>query len=177
MQSEESAKYLSNTKDEVAGEANVSTDCNNSAGAQADIIQNDIGTHFHGSRERSVETARKSRKNSPYKSAKKRPRNVTSSTQNEARTVSCDINGRLDKQKEELATEPKICKMILKSRRKGKKKQKCGSFTRRLWSDDEDDAIMGLVQKYGIRKWTLISRKLQEEYQIYGRSGKQCRER
>ena len=60
---------------------------------------------------------------------------------------------------------------------KAKERRKYGAFTRRLWSDDEDEAIIKLVKKYGIRKWTLISRRLQEEYQIYGRSGKQCRER
>ena len=62
-------------------------------------------------------------------------------------------------------------------KKRGKKKQKFGSFTRRLWNDVEDEAIIELVSKYGIRKWTLISKKLQEEYHIYGRSGKQCRER
>eukprot|EP01022_Parablepharisma_sp_SALTPOND_P034023 TRINITY_DN902_c0_g1_i2.p2 TRINITY_DN902_c0_g1~~TRINITY_DN902_c0_g1_i2.p2 ORF type:complete len:263 (+),score=32.00 TRINITY_DN902_c0_g1_i2:1061-1849(+) len=62
-------------------------------------------------------------------------------------------------------------------RRKLKKKPKSGSFTRRLWNDLEDQAIRNLVSKYGIKKWTLISKRLQEEYHIYGRSGKQCRER
>jgi myb proto-oncogene protein len=50
-------------------------------------------------------------------------------------------------------------------------------FSRRLWTDEEDRAITTLVQRHGIRKWTLISRKLQDQYHIYGRSGKQCRER
>lgn len=62
-------------------------------------------------------------------------------------------------------------------KRKAKEKRKLKTFTRRLWGDDEDRAIAKLVKKYGIKKWTLISRKLQEEHQIYGRSGKQCRER
>lgn len=62
-------------------------------------------------------------------------------------------------------------------KRKIKERRKLKTFTRRLWGDDEDKAITKLVKKYGIKKWTLISRKLQEEYQIYGRSGKQCRER
>lgn len=64
-----------------------------------------------------------------------------------------------------------------KLRRKAKKRQKYGSFTRRLWKDEEDEAINSLVDKYGIRRWTLISKKLQEEFGINGRSGKQCRER
>jgi len=49
--------------------------------------------------------------------------------------------------------------------------------TRRLWTKEEDEAITQLVKQYGIRKWTLISKKLQERYGIHGRSGKQCRER
>lgn len=64
-----------------------------------------------------------------------------------------------------------------KGKRKAKEKRKYSSFTRRLWSENEDIAIISLVNKYGIRKWTLISRKLHDEYKIYGRSGKQCRER
>jgi hypothetical protein len=63
------------------------------------------------------------------------------------------------------------------TKRKPKEKRKLKTFTRRLWGDEEDKAIAKLVKKYGIKKWTLISRKLQEEHQIYGRSGKQCRER
>lgn len=63
-------------------------------------------------------------------------------------------------------------------RRSGRKRRSRGStFTRKLWNDEEDDAILSLVQTYGIRRWTLISKKLQENYHIHGRSGKQCRER
>lgn len=51
------------------------------------------------------------------------------------------------------------------------------SFKRRLWTIEEDQAITSLVEQHGIRKWTLISKKLQEKFHIYGRSGKQCRER
>jgi hypothetical protein len=47
---------------------------------------------------------------------------------------------------------------------------------RRLWTQEEDDTITRLVREYGIRKWTLISKKL-KQYGIHGRSGKQCRER
>lgn len=64
-----------------------------------------------------------------------------------------------------------------KSKEKFKQKHRYGSFTRRLWNEHEDEAITNLIKKFGIKKWTLISRKLQEDYQIYGRSGKQCRER
>ncbi len=59
----------------------------------------------------------------------------------------------------------------------GKKGRKDISSTRRLWTKEEDEAITQLVKHYGIRKWTLISKKLQERYGIHGRSGKQCRER
>jgi len=65
----------------------------------------------------------------------------------------------------------------LQKKKKTKERRKLKTFTRRLWGDEEDKAIAKLVKKYGIKKWTLISRKLQEEHQIYGRSGKQCRER
>ena len=41
----------------------------------------------------------------------------------------------------------------------------------------EDDAIIELVRKYGIRKWTIVSQKMEELFMMKGRSGKQCRER
>jgi len=67
-----------------------------------------------------------------------------------------------------------------KSKRKkvGKKTtRKYSSFIRRLWTDKEDKAILKLTKEYGVKNWTLVAKKLQEEYHIYGRSGKQCRER
>ena len=57
------------------------------------------------------------------------------------------------------------------------KEKKTKSFTRRLWNEEEDNVILKLVKDYGTKKWTLIAKKLQEVYKIYGRSGKQCRER
>ena len=66
---------------------------------------------------------------------------------------------------------------VNESKKNKKKRRGTPGFTRRLWNDVEDDAISTLVIKYGIKKWTLISRKLKEEYGISGRSGKQCRER
>eukprot|EP00826_Nyctotherus_ovalis_P037327 TRINITY_DN3397_c0_g3_i6.p2 TRINITY_DN3397_c0_g3~~TRINITY_DN3397_c0_g3_i6.p2 ORF type:complete len:138 (+),score=30.48 TRINITY_DN3397_c0_g3_i6:113-526(+) len=66
---------------------------------------------------------------------------------------------------------------LTKSKREAKQKKKLETFTRRLWMTEEDTAIGKLVEKYGIKKWTLISKKLQEEYRINGRTGKQCRER
>jgi len=48
---------------------------------------------------------------------------------------------------------------------------------RRAWSEIEDKAIRELVEKYGIRKWTVVAQKMEEVYRLNGRSGKQCRER
>jgi hypothetical protein len=48
---------------------------------------------------------------------------------------------------------------------------------RRAWTEIEDKAISELVQKYGIRKWTVVAQKMEELYNLRGRSGKQCRER
>jgi hypothetical protein len=48
---------------------------------------------------------------------------------------------------------------------------------RRAWSEIEDKAIKELVEKYGIRKWTVVAQKMEEVYKLIGRSGKQCRER
>ena len=48
---------------------------------------------------------------------------------------------------------------------------------RKLWSEEEDCAVRKLVSKYGVRKWALISKKICEQFHIYGRTGKQCRER
>jgi len=48
---------------------------------------------------------------------------------------------------------------------------------RRAWSEIEDKAIRELVDKYGIRKWTVVAQKMEEVYRLNGRSGKQCRER
>ncbi len=58
-----------------------------------------------------------------------------------------------------------------------KRKKHTPGFTRRLWNGDEDKAIAELVKQYGTKRWSLIARKLEEEFHISGRSGKQCRER
>lgn len=62
-------------------------------------------------------------------------------------------------------------------RRRASKHKKENRFTRRHWNQEEDDAITELIAKYGIKKWSLVARKLQEIFGITGRSGKQCRER
>eukprot|EP00826_Nyctotherus_ovalis_P010474 TRINITY_DN12758_c0_g1_i5.p2 TRINITY_DN12758_c0_g1~~TRINITY_DN12758_c0_g1_i5.p2 ORF type:complete len:151 (-),score=26.11 TRINITY_DN12758_c0_g1_i5:549-1001(-) len=66
---------------------------------------------------------------------------------------------------------------VQKRQEKKRLKEVQGSFRRRLWTREEDEAIRSLVEEYGIRKWTQISKKLQDRYHIHGRYGKQCRER
>ena len=41
----------------------------------------------------------------------------------------------------------------------------------------EDAAISGLVQEYGIEDWTKIATKLRDRLGMQRRTGKQCRER
>mmetsp|Transcript_27366 Transcript_27366/g.49257 ORF Transcript_27366/g.49257 Transcript_27366/m.49257 type:complete len:249 (+) Transcript_27366:95-841(+) len=48
---------------------------------------------------------------------------------------------------------------------------------RRPWNPTEDCAIVELVELYGTKQWTVISDRLQVDFGIKGRSGKQCRER
>jgi hypothetical protein len=58
---------------------------------------------------------------------------------------------------------------------KGEKKKTARG--KRLWERFEDEAVEQLVQKYGVKKWSLIAEKLNTEYKIKARNGKQCRER
>lgn len=48
---------------------------------------------------------------------------------------------------------------------------------RRVWSKEEDEAIKILVAQYGTKSWSLIAEHIIKDHKIYGRSGKQCRER
>lgn len=81
------------------------------------------------------------------------------------------------KRKRQSMKELRSVKVKKKAQRKREKGRLHGSFKRRLWTKEEDEAITSLVKQHGIRKWTLISKKLQEKYHIHGRYGKQCRER
>ena len=45
------------------------------------------------------------------------------------------------------------------------------------WSQEEDKAIITLVNEYGTENWILISNELNKLYKKTNRSGKQCRER
>lgn len=60
---------------------------------------------------------------------------------------------------------------------KQKKLRRKQRYSRKLWSEEEDEAISQLVEAYGTRRWTYIAKKLQESFHVFGRSGKQCRER
>ena len=42
---------------------------------------------------------------------------------------------------------------------------------------EEDEAIISLVNEYGTKDWTLISKMVKQKYGIKKRSAKQCRER
>ncbi|CAM9186822.1 unnamed protein product, partial [Choristocarpus tenellus] len=48
---------------------------------------------------------------------------------------------------------------------------------RRVWSNEEDEAIRELVRKHGTASWTAIAEYLDLEFGIRERSGKQCWER
>ena len=48
---------------------------------------------------------------------------------------------------------------------------------RKLWIQEEDDALRKLVGKYGIRKWAIVSKEISKKFRGYSRTGKQCRER
>jgi hypothetical protein len=56
-------------------------------------------------------------------------------------------------------------------------RKESSSKKRSPWSKEEDDAITQLVEDFGTKNWTLIANKIAEIYNIFNRSGKQCRER
>ena len=47
----------------------------------------------------------------------------------------------------------------------------------RVWTDEEDEAIRRAVSKLGTKSWALISESISKDNSIFGRTGKQCRER
>ena len=51
------------------------------------------------------------------------------------------------------------------------------SGDRRVWTTEEDEAIRTLVTRYGTRSWSVIAEHIISDYNIIGRTGKQCRER
>lgn len=48
---------------------------------------------------------------------------------------------------------------------------------RKVWGEREDKILKYLREERGERKWATIARILEQEFDIPGRSGKQCRER
>lgn len=61
------------------------------------------------------------------------------------------------------------CKLQLKQ---FKKQQK-----RKPWSASEDEAIRKLVSANGTQQWAIIAKRLEIDFNVKDRSGKQCRER
>ena len=50
-------------------------------------------------------------------------------------------------------------------------------YERRAWTIGEDEAIVRLVNKYGTKRWSIISEQLNKEAFSVERTGKQCRTR
>lgn len=48
---------------------------------------------------------------------------------------------------------------------------------RKPWTSSEDEAIRKLVSSSGTQQWATIAKRLEIEFNLKGRSGKQCRER
>jgi hypothetical protein len=48
---------------------------------------------------------------------------------------------------------------------------------KRPWSVEEDRLLQYVFESSHLSKWSHIARKLQEDYAIKGRNGKQCKER
>jgi hypothetical protein len=55
--------------------------------------------------------------------------------------------------------------------------EECVNEYRRVWTEEEDQAIEYLVAKYGVKSWASIAEKIDTFHNIKGRTGKQCRER
>jgi hypothetical protein len=56
-------------------------------------------------------------------------------------------------------------------------KHKGKGYKRKLWTKSEDVAIIKLVKEIGECNWGFIAERMNTDYQIKGRTGKQCRER
>ena len=52
-----------------------------------------------------------------------------------------------------------------------------GQQKRKPWCSTEDEAIRALVKSNGTQHWATVAKRLETEFGIKGRSGKQCRER
>jgi len=87
---------------------------------------------------------------------------VTSSNMDESN------NSRKRKQNGKSPSRPK--KIQKKSKMK-KKVKKPKNYIKGAWTEEEDELLRSLVEKYGPKRWSLIAQNLP------GRIGKQCRER
>lgn len=56
-------------------------------------------------------------------------------------------------------------------------KLKGNQMERRPWTPYEDQVLKNLFEKVRLNKWSLIARRMEEEFKLAPRSGKQCRER
>ena len=111
----------------------------------------------------------------PQLSSKTEKRKCTSSKNNPKKTAGKEIELILA-QKRHITKTINTENKHLKSKKRTKKNIK-SKGNRRLWEDFEDKAVRDLVGKYGVKKWVLIAKKLEEMYNIKDRNGKQCRER
>ena len=48
---------------------------------------------------------------------------------------------------------------------------------RKIWTQEEDRVLLEIIQVRKIKKWSAIARCMETEYNLFGRTGKQCRER
>ena len=46
---------------------------------------------------------------------------------------------------------------------------------KQAWTPNEDQILKNLYEKVKISKWSLIAKKMQEEYKVTVRTGRQCR--
>jgi len=46
---------------------------------------------------------------------------------------------------------------------------------RRPWTPYEDGVLKNLYEKVKLNKWSLIARRMEDEYHLSPRTGKQCR--
>ena len=46
---------------------------------------------------------------------------------------------------------------------------------RKAWTKDEDEALLQIIQVRKIKRWNDVSKAMELDFNIYGRTGKQCR--
>lgn len=48
---------------------------------------------------------------------------------------------------------------------------------RKAWTPEQDKTLKHLREELQINKWSIIAKKMADEFDMPGRTGKQCRER